>query len=382
MPRGFAWSVLLACALALLPTLAVAQFEPADAPFETIEIRPNYLPPVGVLEFLGVYRSDNGPCIWEGDGGTRLVEFRLNDAANSLILSGSAADVEACRNLISKADVPPRQIDIEVKIVEINQSLSRDIGLDWTRILATGGPNISWRYSESSDDQDQTRHERSEQSSSGTYPDHRVSEYWNDSYNETDRKSNDFSATSGVNLGQVMTILDETGTGTVRNAPRLLTLNNRRATILDGQRITYVSRYSSYTNLYVTDSMDAGVTLSVLPSVGESGYLTLDVRAELTQLLGDIAGSPFKDGQMIENTIIVKDGETVLIGGFQRVTEFKTKRRFPLLGHILPFLFSREITKKSVMESFIALTPHVVNLAVAVDPATMEKLEGSTDETK
>ncbi len=171
-------------------------------------------------------------------------------------------------------------------------------------------------------------------------------------------------------------LLQEVGAATFRDAPRILTVNNRRATILDGKRVTYITRYSSFTNLFETDTLDAGLTLSVLPSLGESGYLTLDIRAELTSLVQEISGSPVKDGQIVENTVLVKDGETVLLGGFVRTTEVKTRRRIPLLGSVLPFLFSREIANQSTIESYVAITPHVVDLAAGVDQKTKDIIEG------
>jgi type II secretory pathway component GspD/PulD (secretin) len=155
-----------------------------------------------------------------------------------------------------------------------------------------------------------------------------------------------------------------------------LTLNNRRATILDGQRVTYITRYSSYTNLYETDSMDAGLTLSVLPSLGESGYITLKINAEMTTLEGKIAGSPIKTGQLIENTIVVKDGESVLLGGLTRSSEARTRKRFPILGYVLPFIFSREVTNRDEIESYMILTPKVVDFATTLDEETKAKLEG------
>ena len=79
---------------------------------------------------------------------------------------------------------------------------------------------------------------------------------------------------------------------------------------------------------------------------------------------------------MVENTVVVKDGETVLLGGFQRTTERTSKRRFPVLGYILPFLFSHESKEQIVTQSFVVLTPRVVDLAVAIDEATREVIEG------
>ena len=123
--------------------------------------------------------------------------------------------------------------------------------------------------------------------------------------------------------------------------------------------------------------MDAGLNLRVQPSLGESGYITMRITAELTSLsVGRaISGSPIKEGQMLENTVIVRDGESILLGGLSRTVEEKHRKRFPLLGHVLPFLFSREVTNRDQIESFIVLTPHVVDLAASLDEKTKAALE-------
>jgi type II secretory pathway component GspD/PulD (secretin) len=187
----------------------------------------------------------------------------------------------------------------------------------------------------------------------------------------------DLHLSAGLNFSDVLSLLDEAGAATVRNAPRILTLNNRTASILDGERVTYVTRYSGYNDLFKTDSMDAGLALTVLPSLGESGYITLRINAELTSLGNSkISGSPVKEGQMVENTVIVKDGESILLGGLSRSVDQTVKKRFPILGHVLPFLFSREITIKENFESLIILTPTVVDFATALDEETMGLIEG------
>jgi len=124
--------------------------------------------------------------------------------------------------------------------------------------------------------------------------------------------------------------------------------------------------------------MDAGLTLSVLPSLGESGYITMEINAELTSLTtsSQLEGSPIKDGQMVENTVIVKDGQSVLLGGLSRSVEQKSQKRFPILAHIPPFLFSRHITTASEVQSFIVLTPRVIDFGGNLDEATRRTIEG------
>ncbi len=63
------------------------------------------------------------------------------------------------------------------------------------------------------------------------------------------------------------------------------------------------------------------------------------------------------------------------MGGLSRTVEEKYRKRFPLLGHVLPFLFSREVTNHDQIESFIVLTPRVVDLAAGLDDKTKAALE-------
>ncbi len=314
-------------------------------------LKPQYLPPAELAQILGVSGGARATLEWHAGDGMHSVEVRRNDAANLLVLTGSAEDVAAAEAMVKAADVPPRQIMVEAKIVEVDRDRVRDLGIDWSTISTRAEVQ-----------QDRSK-DVSKRKVAGV----------------TDRvtyTSDRLRIIAGAALFNSLRLLEESGAATFRDAPRILTLNNRRATILDGQRVTYITRYSSYTNLFETDTLDAGLTLSVLPSLGESGYLTMDIRAELTSLSSNISGSPVKDGQIVENTMIAKDGETVLLGGFLRTVEERRRRRFPVLGYVLPFLFSREVTIRTRRESFVALTPHVVDLAAGVDDRTREILRG------
>lgn len=323
----------------------------AGAEMRVATVKPQYVPPAELSRVLGIHEREGADLLeWRSGEGLRSVEVRRNDAANLIVIAGEAEDVSAAEAMIKAADVAPRQVMIAATIVEVDRDRLTELGFDWSQISARIGTN--YRYN--------SRYNKSTVSYDNTYGyERRVK--------TTDRFSN-------VELsGDLFTdfrALERAGAATFRDAPRILTLNNRRATILDGQRVTYITRYSSYTNLFETDTLDAGLTLSVVPSLGESGYLTLDVRAELTSLIKEISGSPVKDGQIVENMVVVKDGETVLLGGFQRTAERKSSRRFPVLGRLIPFLFSRESVTQTRRESFVAITARVVDLAAGMDEAS------------
>jgi type II secretory pathway component GspD/PulD (secretin) len=165
-----------------------------------------------------------------------------------------------------------------------------------------------------------------------------------------------------ITVGDLLKIIQEAGIGKIISVPQIVTINNKEGTILDGDRITYVTRYSSYANIFETQEMTAGLYLSVIPSLGESGYLKLIVNAKVTSLGEAISGSPSETGQIIENTVIVKDGAEFLLGGFKKTEKSKFKRKVPILGTILPFLFSRTIEMETVKDFLIVLKPTVIDL--------------------
>lgn len=340
---------LAAAVLMLLPASARAE-EPKITTITSSThvsyVRPKFLPPQELAETMGArFEGTRGLIEWRDEAGAHTVEVRLNAPANLLILAGPSLDVAMAEGMIRGADQPPRQIAIEAMIVEVDESKTKKLGIDWDTMLQTSGTSVNW--------------------------------FWDEFHvpgGPPTLTRRDLFVQSRADLGRNLRLLQESGAATIRNAPHILTLNNRRASILDGQRVTYITRYSSFTNLFVTDSLDAGLKLSVLPSLGEAGYLTMNVRAELTRLASDISGSPVKDGQMVENTVIVKDGEPVLLGGFERTTESRLTRRVPVLGYILPFLFSRHETVRSTTHNFVVLTPHVVDLAPVLDERTKKDL--------
>ncbi len=132
-------------------TTAVAQSSASASASdgELMTIRSRYLPPSDLLELLGAEQLGGLAVVAVRDAPVRYVEVRHNDAANLLILSGAPSDVERIEGVIREVDAPPRQIQIVVTIVEINQSKARDLGIDWEGLLDSARPSMAWRYAES-----------------------------------------------------------------------------------------------------------------------------------------------------------------------------------------------------------------------------------------
>jgi len=361
------YSIILLCLL--ISVSAVVQESAAQDPVSHIvseKYDPAYLSVLELTDLLGTQWSNGRHRLqWLDGSEPKTVDLRAHETANFLIVTGSRADVDNVFALMRELDLPPQQIEIEAMIIEMDNQRAHDLGLDWEHMLQRTTMNFELRR----DDNDTYLNSNREQTNS--YGTHTDSDLQNRDYWQKDRRLN---IRSNPILSQLIGIIEETGSGKVRYTPKVLTLNNRTGTLLDGQRTTFVTRVSAASNTYETQSMDAGLKLSVTPTLGQAGYLTLHVLAELTQLEPalDFSGSPVKNGQILENTIIVPDGQHVVLGGFQRVEKRKVTRRIPILGHILPFLFSRDSHTEIHFDSIVVLTARVVGLDAPLDEGVVE----------
>jgi type II secretory pathway component GspD/PulD (secretin) len=307
-----------------------------------------YITPIELMEELTTQYTFGGRNEVVING--RTVHFTTNNATNQVMLTGDAHSISSALQLIEFLDVPARQIVIEAKIVEMNNEKLNELGMDWQYLL-----------------------DRTDLQSMG-HVDKMINERIIDDITYKDELTNYkmwHKTANYMNAGDFLKIIQEKEIGRVTNVPTIVTINNRKGTILDGSRITYVTRYSSHTDVYETQEMTAGLFLSVIPSLGESGYLKLQITAKLTELGQIISGSPSETGQIIENTVIVKGGEEFILGGFKTTEKSKYTRKVPLLGTILPFLFSRTEDIEIMKDFLIILKPTVIDL----NPVEIPELE-------
>lgn len=359
--RPLAAPPLAAAFFAMTAMAALIAPAPAAAAWRTHVVVPKYVSPAELATSLGARELGGRTVVaWDEGEVRREVMLRRNDAANRLVLDGTQEDVERLLAQIEVFDVAPRQIALEARIVEVDTDRARDLGIDWSGVTSS----LSADFMRQSTGRAATSINR-------------TPGYFNSQSNELQDRVMTDGERASVGLTNQLRLLEEHGAATYRDAPRLLTLNNRPATVLDGYRVTYVNRANGYANIFETETMDAGLRLEVTPSLVESGYLRLGIRAELSNLLqvenssyspaardfASVSGSPIKRGQIVENTVMVRDGETVVLGGFTRTIDVRSRRDFPVLGRVLPFLFSRHVVTQSHHESIIVITPRVVDLA-------------------
>ncbi len=271
------------------------------------------------------------------------VRILINEATNKLMIMGAEDVVANVAELISFLDVPARQVSIEVQIIDVNKQKVSDLGIDWQQFLSSLNFGVRMDFRASGSTVEYTDPDRYDQTNSnGTL-------------------SANFDALS-FPLGEMINILVNSGAATISSSPRIVTINNREGSIVDGSHSTFVSKYSSYGDVYETQELYTGLSLVVTPSIGDDTYLSLDIEAKYTEIAGTISGNPVEKGQILNNHVIVKDKESFLLGAFKRKASQERKSKIPLIGTILPFLFSNKVDAENEQDFLIVVTPTIIDL--------------------
>jgi Flp pilus assembly secretin CpaC len=173
------------------------------------------------------------------------------------------------------------------------------------------------------------------------------------------------------------------------SAPHILTSDNEEAEIKIGSNIPIVTGRTDAATGALTlsssvnvDRQDVGVTLRVTPQISEGDTLRLQIFQELTEVDQTATGTgnvnevgPTLKSRKVENTVVVNDGETVVIGGLISEVYGDAKSGVPWLSDIpwLGWLFKQKSEDLRKINLLVFLTPHIVRSAEDLEQQTIRK---------
>lgn len=183
-------------------------------------------------------------------------------------------------------------------------------------------------------------------------------------------------------LSAVLSLLQNVGKTNTLSSPRITVINNEEAKLVDATRQPYVSQtvVQAQTSSQTADNIqfvDVGVTLTVVPTIVDDEKIILKLKPEVSSQTGTLnvqsvsegsdtaftrSSIPIVTSQTLETTVIVKSGETLVVGGLIKDNETKIRRKLPILSDI-PFIgaaFRSETVDFNKTELVVFLTPYVV----------------------
>ncbi|OGP34464.1 MAG: type II secretion system protein GspD [Deltaproteobacteria bacterium GWC2_65_14] len=311
----------------------------------------------------------------ELEGGVKIT---ADKATNSLIVIASPNDYQTLVEVIKKLDIRRRQVYVEALVMEINLDKGRDLGVEFRGAAETG---------------------RSGAVLGGTNFDFQGNL---NALLASLATGNPllFSGTGLIAAGIAGNVVLPDGTEipaitavlraaqsrdnvNVLSSPHLLTLDNKEAEIIIAENIPFITSQSrDSTNLAnvinTVERKDVGIILRITPHIHESEFVNLEIYQESSAVKGDTllalsTVGPTTTKRSAKTSVLVKNGDTVVIGGMMQETFNKLERKIPLLGDIplLGNLFKFQSVSRKKTNLLLFLTPRVI-----VNPADMTKITG------
>lgn len=272
-------------------------------------------------------------------------------ATNSLVIMASPNDYQNLLQVVQKLDKRRRQVFVEAVIAEVSLDKLRDLGIKWG--VAGGASTGSVTGVGAFDPQDVftgsvlTGILAALKNANITIPD---------------------LAGTALNFAAVIKALESHGAMNVLSTPNIMTSDNKEAEIFVGENVPFITSNTSYnTGTAQTSNVerkDTGITMKITPQISEGEYVKLDIYQEISAVKESKgqATDLVTTKRSAKTSVVVKDKDTVVIGGLIQEQMQETVDKIPLLGDIplLGWLFKTKHMERTKTNLMIVLTPRIV----------------------
>jgi len=292
-------------------------------------------------------------------GDTSLLSERANvsvdERTNTLVVQDTESNLEEARRAINRLDIPVRQVLIESRIVIATDDFNKELGARFgvTRDTTERGTNDGFVTTGDTD------------ASTEVLNDEEIGEGRFNVNLPAQNPSGSFSlALARLPLGTLLELelsaMQAEGQGEIVSSPRVITANQREASIEQGVEIPF--QEASASGATSTSFRDAVLSLNVTPQITPDDRIIMDLRVTRDTVGEVFNGVPSIDTRAIETQVLVDDGETVVLGGiFERETSEQIER-VPFFGDlpVVGRLFRNEMQLDEKSELLVFVTPQIV----------------------
>ncbi|MBI5427384.1 MAG: type IV pilus secretin PilQ [Nitrospinae bacterium] len=278
-------------------------------------------------------------------------QISVNPRTNTLILSDVRPRLNEMINVIKRVDHPTPQVLIEARIVEVNRDIAQNLGIQW---------GSSGTFVTAKDFPSTVKFGSSTATNKGFLVD----------LAQAEKILPNSGAGIGLSLGSLakdvvldiqLTALETEGKLRILSSPKVTTMDNREARIQSGRKIPYATVSQDGTKI---EFVDATIELLVTPHITDDKTILMNIQAKKNSadFSKTVQGVPTILTKEARTELLIRDGDTTVLGGLYENTVSQNDKRVPFL-HKMPLLgnlFKAFIKQDIVDELLIFITPSVV----------------------
>ncbi len=292
---------------------------------------------------------------------------------NAFLVFDTRQNIQEIRAAVRDLDIETFQVNIQAQLIQVDADALREVGVDWQFSAGKGSISPLTGNNMGKLPTTPTEFAMTGTSSHGG----QASSSGSGSSGDGGGGADAAAAIGGVagattqfafgllngNLAVAVANLLKTAKGEVLAKPQITTLDNTEARIFMGEQVPI--RVLDANGRQAIQLQDAGTSLQVTPHVTADGRILLDLNPEKNSFRTDAQAGVILQKQSAKTTVVVNDGETVVIAGLTTKEETETETGIPLLKDIplLGYLFKHTANQTRKRDLIIFVTPHIVQQA-------------------
>ncbi len=284
---------------------------------------------------------------------------------NALIISAQPDILESLQSVISQLDIRRAQVLVEALIVELSDSLAKDLGVQY---LFTGDGENQPVAIQNFGNQDPNLISiiGSETNSNSTLSSNAASSLLNiQGLAIGVGKMKD----DGESFAAILNLVSQDANSNILSTPSVMTMDNEVSSIIVGQEIPITTGETLSSNnsnpFRSVNRQEIGVKLEVKPQINEGNAVKMEINQEVSSVFGPITSNStdlITNKRQIQTTVMVETGETIVLGGLIDDDVQESEKKVPVLGNIpvLGKLFKTTSTSRTKRNLIVFLRPTIV----------------------
>lgn len=313
----------------------------------------------GISKTISSGKKVKGARASGGGGLGNNVNIQADESTNALVITAPPNVFRSLQRVIKKLDIRRAQVLVEAIIAEVTLDRTRELGVQWA---IDGSPSGTGAVGVINFAGSGSIVSALASIQAGGAP----------SFGEGATIGFGKFNSSTLNFAAIVRALSNDADSNILSTPNLVTLDNKEAEIVVGQSVPFVTGEfssaggtSNSVNPFRTiQRQDVGLTLRVTPQINEGDAIKLDIDQEISSVIASSAGASdlTTSKRSIKTTVMIDDGQTIVLGGLIDDTLQQTHQSVPLLGDIplVGRLFSYDRTTKQKRSLMIFIKPTII----------------------
>ena len=298
---------------------------------------------------------------------------QVDERINMIFYRETRSNIDNIRKLLVSIDKPTKQVMIEARLVEVSANPKQSYGLNWAGVVGGSSNPQTITYSGTNGKTDPVTGQlipNDPTLGSASNPNLFHSSLGN-------LAAGQFSILTMPQMSVTMQALNEDSDAEFLANPRVVTADNQQAKIeiTRSQPVAQMTFNAQTATSEFSGFQDKkfGNTLIVRPSVNKDNFITLMVKPEISNKVGDQAFtppgnggtilSPIIDTRTLDSNVLIKSGDTLAIGGLLSDQIVKSRTKVPLVGDVpgLGYLFQSHANERTKRNLLVFVTPTIID---------------------